>query len=148
MSHADHAAAHRATTDRAATLLRLRDLQLRVADGALVAEQARLEARTEAIAAAQAQVQAEWRTAHSHGLPCAAWDERQRAQLKAAALMCQEAQELVDRARAETVARRQDHDGAQRIWRTAQAAERAAETRREDARLVELAVASRHARPS
>jgi len=60
--------------------------------------------------------------------------------LNAATLMCKEAAELVDRARAETVARRQDHDGAQRIWRAARAAQQAAEAKQEDSRLLELAV--------
>ena len=133
---------------RTAALLRLRDLQRRAADRALASAQGRLARCQEEAAAAESRHDQELRAAHAYRLPCDAWAVRQRAQLNAAARLCQEAGEVVDRARAETVARRQDHESAQRIFRAARAALLADEARREDSRLLELAVNRRTARIS
>ena len=129
---------------RADTLLRLRDLQRRVADRALAVEQNQLAIRQDAAAQVAAASQDEWRAAHVNRLPCDAWAVLHREQLNAAARLCQEAAERVDRARAETVARRQDHDSAQRIWEAARRVRHATEARREHGRLLELAVARSH----
>ena len=129
---------------RTAALLRLRDLQRALADRALATGQASLAAREHEAEAAAASHHREWRAAYAQGLVCDAWAARQRAQLNAAARMCEEARESVDRARAETVARRQDHDSAQRIWEAARRVRHATEARREHGRLLELAVARSH----